>query len=363
MQFSFSLPTEILFGRDVVNTHAERLRLGKRAFLVTGAHSGRASGALEDVERALSGLGIAYASYEGVSNNPNVVECKAIGAKARALGADFVVGIGGGSPLDAAKAIAVFARNDIEPESVFQYGYPGGVLPIVAVPTTSGTGSEVTPKAVMTTDVRQTKVSFGGRMTYPRIAMLDPTYTQSLSASVTRGTAMDAFTHCFEAFVACKAQPASDAFALEGIRRFAACMPALAAGDFDRIREELMLVSLLGGMAISAAGTTLMHAMGYPITYHYDIPHGVANCLVMPAYITALRAHRPERLDAVLAALQMTDDALIAYARTMFSPEIHPEDDELHAWAEQVVALKKPSATTGLPDDAQYVYELFADSF
>ena len=137
MNFSFELPTVVRFGRGAVRENAKLLALGKRAFVVTGANSGRKSGALGDALCALSAEGVAYEVYEGIGSNPNVSACRTLGQRARAFGADFIVGIGGGSPLDAAKAIAVFAANEIDEQRLFQYGYENGVLPIAAIPTTS----------------------------------------------------------------------------------------------------------------------------------------------------------------------------------------------------------------------------------
>lgn len=142
MEFGFRFPTDIHFGRGIVQRNSAALRLGARAFVVTGKRSGRASGALADVIAALTHEKIECSVFEGIGNNPDVEQCRAVGAQARAYHADFIIGIGGGSPLDAAKAVAVFAANDIPAEQLFTNSYENAVLPIVAVPTTSGTGSD-----------------------------------------------------------------------------------------------------------------------------------------------------------------------------------------------------------------------------
>lgn len=324
MNFSFELPTVVRFGRGAVRENAKLLALGKRAFVVTGANSGRKSGALGDALCALSAEGVAYEVYEGIGSNPNVSACRTLGQRARAFGADFIVGIGGGSPLDAAKAIAVFAANEIDEQRLFQYGYENGVLPIAAIPTTSGTGSEVTPWSIMTDDTAKTKRSFGGTLTFPRVALLDPTYTEKLPRAITFDTGMDAFQHCFESYLSMRATPATDALCLEALKRFSHCMQPLAEGKLEGIREELMLISMLGGMAIAQTGTTLMHAMGYPLTYFHDVPHGRANSLVLPAYVAALDAYRPERLREALNALGVSKDKLCDFAR------MHTDDCTLH---------------------------------
>ena len=119
MEFGFHFPTKIRFGRGAVQNNGAALRLGERAFIVTGKHSGRASGALADVIAALTHEKIECSVFEGIGNNPDVEQCRVVGAQARAFHADFIIGIGGGSPLDAAKAVVVFAANDIPAEQLF----------------------------------------------------------------------------------------------------------------------------------------------------------------------------------------------------------------------------------------------------
>lgn len=358
MEFSYLLPTDIRFGRGMIKSQPEALVLGKRAYIVTGANSGRASGALADVTEALEQQDVAYSVFEGIGNNPNVRQCKQLGMEARAFGADFIIGIGGGSPLDAAKAIAVFACNDIDEQRLFQYGYDHGILPIAAIPTTSGTGSEVTPWSIMTDDSCEMKRSFGGPDTFPRVAMLDPSYTESLSYEPTLYTAMDAFQHCFESVISTKANPITDAFAFEGLRRFGNCMDQLIAGEHDAIREELMLVSMLGGAAIARAGTTLMHAAGYPYTYYHGLPHGCANTTVMPAYLRTLRVHRAERLQTALHALGKKYEEVTAFLNKNFPPKVQLTEEEMRLFAKQT-AGRNPMMTTGVPGDEQTMYEFY----
>ncbi len=145
MEFNYYLPTRIVFGRGALEKNAATIALGKRAFIVTGKSSGRVSGALGDAIEALEKCGAEYDVFEGIGNNPELEQCYDAGTAARRFKADFIVGIGGGSPLDASKAVAAFAANDITPDDIFKNTFENGVLPIFAIPTTSGTGSEVTP--------------------------------------------------------------------------------------------------------------------------------------------------------------------------------------------------------------------------
>lgn len=357
MDFSFNIPTRILFSRGSIRDNAEALRLGKRAFVVTGKSSGRLSGALDDVEHELDALKIAYETFEGVGNNPDVEQCRELGARARDFHADFIVGIGGGSPIDAAKAVAVFGAGDIEPEMLFQNKY-GNVLPIIAIPTTSGTGSEATPWSVLTWKKVQTKQSFGGIKTFPRVAFLDPGYTESLSPSVTLDTAFDAFSHCFESVISTKASPVTDALNFYALSRFGALMDPLERGEYTSIRDELMHVSLLGGISIANTGTTLMHAMGYSLTYFKNVPHGKANAYVLPAYLTEVNAYRPQRLEAALNALGVSQEKLIAYTKRNFPLDVQASAEELSLWAAQTAA-KNPQRSTGTSNDTGHIRELY----
>lgn len=362
MEFGFHFPTKIRFGRGAVQNNGAALRLGERAFIVTGKHSGRASGALADVIAALTHQKIECSVFEGIGNNPDVEQCRAVGAQARAFHADFIIGIGGGSPLDAAKAVAVFAANDIPAEQLFTNSYESGVLPIVAVPTTSGTGSEATPWSVMTWHTVKTKRSFGSLQTYPCLALLDPTYTDSLPLAITRSTAMDAFTHCFESVISVKASPLTDALRFHALERFGKLMPQLELGDVASLRDELMLISLLGGVAISHTGTTLMHSIAYPLTYFHGTPHGLANAFVLPVYLKELAAYRPERLAAALGALGMSQAELAAYVQRNCPIDFTPDRTMFPLWAEQTAA-QGGARNTGTPVDTSHFEELYAEIF
>ncbi len=362
MNFNYHLKTKVFFGENSVNKNASALALGERAYIVTGKNSGRASGAVDDVTAALRALEIPYEIFEGIQNNPDVEQCRNIGGLARSFKADFIIGIGGGSPLDASKAVAVFAANDIPAEDVFNYGYKNGVLPIAAIPTTSGTGSEVTQYSVMTWHRIRSKRSFGGELTFPRVALLDPRYTNSLSLDSTRYTAMDAFTHCFESMISIKASPLTDAWNMYALNLFGQCMGALEDGDVSAFREKLMLVSLIGGSTIAQTGTTLMHAMGYPLTYFYDIPHGLANAMVMPAYMRVVGKFRPARLEAALSSLGCNYGDVIDYLNRNYPVTITPREDELRLWSEQT--LQQASVrNTGIEPDAGEMYQLFKSIF
>lgn len=345
MEFAFRSRANTFFGAGCVRGHAADWILGTRAFVVTGKSSGRKSGALADVEAALQANGVPYGVFEGIGNNPTLDQCREVAALAREARADFIVGIGGGSPLDAAKAVAVLAAEDISTEQLYKNAYTS-VLPLIAIPTTSGTGSEVTPWSVLTRTDLQTKRSFGNEKTLPAAALLDPEYTRSLSRRITLDTAMDAFTHCLESLMTNKATPVTDAYNYEGIRRFGACLLALERGELDGVREELMLVSLLGGMSIAHTGTTLMHGMGYPLTYYGGLTHGEANCAVLPAYLALTARVQPERHQHALQALGMGAEELSAYVRRNIPLTLRITEEQIRHFALQTMLQ---SSTRNMP--------------
>ncbi len=297
------MPTEIVFGQDVVKESGANLALGSKALIVTGRSSARLSGALDDVLSVLSGQ---YVIFDEVENNPSVETVIKGGQLGKAEGCDYVLAIGGGSPLDAAKVMAVLAVNEVHPLDLYKNGWKNRALPIVAVPTTAGTGSEVTQYAVLTIAEEETKRGLRGPDLFPQVAYLDPRYTESLSLEVTIDTGVDALSHLIESYLAKRATSASDLVALQGIALWGTAIPALRQNLIDlKTRETLLLASSLGGIAIAQTGTALVHALGYSLTYYDGLPHGRANAVSMKAYLEYTAKVAPERVDTVLGLLDL----------------------------------------------------------
>lgn len=307
MIFQYSLPTKILFEEGCISKNKQELvSFGRKAFIVTGKSSGKLSGALDDITCVLDELNIKYYIFDKVENNPTLESVDMGGKAAKEFSADFIVGLGGGSPIDAAKGIAVLAANDINPLDLFTNEFNNKPLPIVAIPTTAGTGSEVTPYSVLTRTDLQTKKSFGNIDTFPKLALMDPKYTMSLNRDITVNTAVDAFSHGVESYLNKKSTIMSDIFARQCIVEFAAALPALVKNEMDgSARNRLLYCSMLGGMAISHTGTTIVHAMGYSLTYFRGIPHGKANGLLMKEYFDFNYPACREKIDDILAIMGM----------------------------------------------------------
>ncbi|MDD6798869.1 MAG: iron-containing alcohol dehydrogenase [Firmicutes bacterium] len=284
------LPEYVKIGENIIKESAELFgKMGQKCVIVTGRSSAKKSGALEDVASALRSNGIDFFVYDKIGENPLIGVCYEGGREAAKYGADFVVGIGGGSPMDAAKAVAAYASNpEIDIMELFETDKLKPSLPIVEIPLTAGTGSEVNPYAVMTLPEAGKKKTFKSQYSYPKYAFLDPRYQRSLPPDYTISTALDAFCHCIESYLSPKADKTSSEAALEGAKII---WDTLTKHDFAEKNESnedasgltaeqrygLLKAACLGGVAINVTGTGFPHPLGYNLTLHEDgIPHGKA---------------------------------------------------------------------------------------
>ena len=296
MDMSFYMPVNVITGEGCVSAHADALALGKHAFIVTGRNSARASGALSDVVAVLEEKNIRYTLFDRAAENPLASVCREGGALMRTSGADFVIGIGGGSALDAAKAVAAFAVcPDADTESIFDADFDAHpILPIAAIPTTSGTGSEANPYAVLTLDggtQKKTLKHIPG--TYPRVAFVDPRYTYSLNENYTVSTALDALSHAIESYLSPKSNAASEMYAAFAAKQIWGVIFMGEDGEGEKDaggftptqRRRLSMASMAAGIAINRTGTGFPHPMGYSITLSDGIPHGRACGACEGAYI------------------------------------------------------------------------------
>lgn len=308
MKVLFHMPTKVIIGKDCIKDNAQLLcSMGNKALIVTGANSAKRCGALDDVISALTAQGREYAVFDKVMANPTI-ECVYEGAAyAKQQKADFVIAIGGGSPMDAAKAIALLACQEIPEDKLFSGSYEDNVLPMAFLPTTAGTGSEVTPYAVLTNHKAQTKMSISSPLIFPKIAFLDAKYTMALPLSSTINTAIDALSHSIEGMLTVKANPMSDVFALQSIRDILSCFDALRSGNLTfEDREKLLYASMLAGVVIAQTGTTVVHPMGYPLTYFKDVDHGRANGLILGHFLEFVHERNPQRVDQILSHVNLS---------------------------------------------------------
>ncbi|MBO7148557.1 MAG: iron-containing alcohol dehydrogenase [Clostridia bacterium] len=295
LNLDFYMPVRTYFGENAIVKAKGELSVGKHALIVTGKRSAKLCGAYDDVVKMLDELGVAHTLFDKIGENPKLSVCFEGGKAAREAGADFIIGIGGGSPLDAAKAISAFAANEtLEQDDIFDAAF-ADMLPIILLPTTSGTGSEANNYSVLTIDSREVKKTFKHPRSYARAAILDPKYTYTLSYDYTLSTALDAFCHCIESYLSPKSTDISMMFALYGAKKLYNGLnamknspEALANADDDAVkslRAELMAASFAGGVAINTTGTGFPHPLGYSLTLYSGIPHGKACAAFTGEYI------------------------------------------------------------------------------
>lgn len=293
----FFNPVKVIAGRGCVGQYPWK-ESGKRCLIVCGGHSARLCGALDDVRAALDLAGVSVSVFDRVEQNPTVETCYAAGTAAREMRADFIVGIGGGSPLDAAKAAAYFAQNPhLSADTLYDGECTADPLPVVAVPTTAGTGSEVTQYSVLTCHKIQNKKTLKTPKIFPVAALLDAEYTVTLPPRVTNATAVDALCHAIEGYLSKSATVVSDALAEKAIFLMGRGLRALCEGRLDSaLRERLLYGSMLAGLVISVTGTCFVHSFGYPFTYFEGLSHGEANACFLPDFVRYSETVAPDKV-------------------------------------------------------------------
>ena len=299
MMFEFATAGRIVFGRgSAARIGREAAALGRRIFVLTGSRGDRWAFLWDD----LQACGLAWEPF-AVVREPTVATIEQAVAAAQVFGADGVLGIGGGSVIDAAKAVAAKVPN---PGALRDYlevigrgkALSAPSLPCLAVPTTAGTGAEVTRNAVLCVEDHSVKVSLRSPTMLPVLALVDPDLTLSLPPDVTAATGMDALTQLQEAFVSCRANPLTDGFCREGLRRAArSLVRACTHGEDAAAREDMALASLCGGLALANAGLGAVHGFAGPLGGMHPAPHGAICAALLPevmaANIEALRTRHP----------------------------------------------------------------------
>jgi alcohol dehydrogenase class IV len=287
VNFEFATAGRVVFGAGKLKEVRVLARpLGRRALVVIG----KSAGAVQRVEPMLSALtesGIEYATFS-VAGEPTLDVVRTGTQRARDERCDFVIGFGGGSVMDAGKAIAVLFTNGGDPLDYLEVIGKGQPLtkpsaPYMAIPTTAGTGSEVTRNAVLGSPEQRAKVSMRSPFMLPQMALVDPELTYDLPAQLTATTGMDALTQLIEPFVSTKANPLTDAICREGMMRAARSLRrAYEHGGDESARQDMCVASVFGGMALANAGLGAVHGLSSPLGGMYDAPHGALCAALLP---------------------------------------------------------------------------------
>ncbi len=316
--FSFELPTKIEYGVGAAKSLADVIKNKnfKSPLLVTDEGVLR-SGVLKRVSDTLDAHHLKWEVFDRVEPNPKDYNVEEGTETARRLGADCLVAIGGGSPIDCAKAIAVVARQG---GAVRDYEGPGkigpDVLPLIAIPTTAGTGSEVTFSSVITDSGEKFKFSIKDPKIAPRVALIDPEMTLTMPPALTAATGMDALTHAIEAFTARASEPLADAAALYAIELIGTYLKsAVADGDNLEARAGMLLGSVLAGIAFSHSDVAAVHCVAEALGGKYDAAHGVCNAVVLPAVMQYNMEYCKEQYARIAVALGLTCETIDEGAR------------------------------------------------
>ncbi|MDY6852102.1 MAG: iron-containing alcohol dehydrogenase [Thermodesulfobacteriota bacterium] len=282
--FDFRGAGRYIFGSGALaRLGTEAALFGRKALLVLDPALSEA-GLEDNIIGSLSSGGVDFSLFQDFVQEPEPSEADDAAKAAGDNGCDLVIGVGGGSAMDLAKAAAVLATNDGKAEDYIGVELvPRPGLPTIIVPTTAGTGSEVTWTSVFTNRAKKAKGGINSPYLFPNLALLDPELTLSLPPHLTASTGMDALCHAIESYTSVKANPMSDLAALEAIGLIAENLPlAVADGRNIEARENMLLGSLLAGLGLANAGVTAVHALSYPLGAVFGIPHGLANAMLLP---------------------------------------------------------------------------------
>jgi len=302
--WAYHMPTRIVFGECIGQIGSIATEFGaKRALIVTGSTAMRKHGITTQVANSLRPIDVEI--FDGVEPNPSMSTYENAQRMVREKRCDFVIGLGGGSPMDIAKAIAAVGKTEISVGDLFNPPVKiGDRLPTVAIPTTSGSGSEVTPFSIVTDVESGIKKVANHPLLYPNVALVDPSLCKTMPKNVTAHTGLDAISHAVEAYWSKRAQPISDIFALDALRHI---MPNLKTA-FDEpmnatARSEMALGSVQAGIAIGTSGSTATHAISFPLTVKFGIPHGLACYLTLPHFLKYNAASIPNKTPGLLRAM------------------------------------------------------------
>lgn len=347
----FYLPTRIIFGEAALKEAAPHLRLGKRALIVSGRSSAVKSGVMSELIPLLNELNIEHRIFAEIVENP--LTSQVIAGKEAFLenDCDYIIAIGGGSPLDAAKAIAIAAANDLSEDELYRLDLHQKSFPVVAIPTTHGTGSEVTQYSVLTHSKTKKKAGFGGDLNFPQLAIIDPRYMTSLSPKVSLHTALDALSHLLEGLYSRSRNEHLYPMIYRGIRLIIDNLSlCLREPQHLPARQALALASLYGGITIAHTGTTLQHAIGYPFTSAFDIPHGLANAMFMKEMMEFNQPNMEGIINQLFEAIKMSKEELYYWLESFpIQIKVEISDDEEERWIDEILGARNIAASPRVP--------------
>ena len=275
------MPVEIISGKDCVKKFDRYNTFGKKCAIITGKNMYKKCSVIDDLKEALTKNGVEYILICEAENNPTPANVFAMAAKAVDFGAEFIIGVGGGSSMDAAKAAALVITNEsVTEENIFSFDFKNKPMPSIMIGTTAGTGSEVMPSAVLTIPGTKYTIKKGLKTkdSYSAVSLCDPQYTYTLPMNYTISTALDSVCHAIESMYSKKANDFTSIYAHKALKMVMPVLRKLAESEeiTEDMRDELYYGSIFAGMALNNGGTSCCHSLGYLLTTMHNIPHGFA---------------------------------------------------------------------------------------
>ena len=319
MASKFIMPKQIISGEHALQQSKEVIRtLGTKALVVSGKVMNRI-GNVRIVTNLLDEIGIGWTVYDDITGEPDDVMIDGGVEAYKANGCDFLIAIGGGSPMDSMKAIGALITNPGKIADYMGKEITNPLPPMVAIPTTAGTGSEATQFTIITDTKTSIKMLLKGTVLIPDVAIVDASFTVSSPKSVTNATGLDALTHAVEGYTSKKASPLTDVYAVDAVKRIFQYLPrAYENGEDMEAREEMILAALEAGVVINNSSVTLVHGMSRPIGANFHVPHGLSNAMLLKVCLTFALDGTYERFAdlgrAIGAATEEDDDEMAAKA-------------------------------------------------
>ena len=333
MRIDSYMPVRIVSGNGCLKSNEQLLlSVGKNCFIVTGQASAKKSGALDDVLEIFNKHSVEYFIFNEIEPNPQTVTCKSAGMKARELDCDYILGIGGGSVLDAAKAVAIYhALPEIKHSEIYNRKAPVSHIPVILIGTTSGTGSEVTGVSVLTNSDNGLKKSISGPDCYAELAFCDSKYTKSVPSETKVSACLDAFSHAVEAFFASSCNDIVEIYSKKAVSIIA---PYIIDNRFDKLNDDdidkLYQASIYAGLAINIAGTCFPHTVGYYLTESHNIPHGKACAAFFNILTDRAKKYCPEKFEAMEGLISCDFELFSEKVSKLSDVRINASEEEIN---------------------------------
>lgn len=324
-------PVKMIIGNDCVLDNNELFEKGEKALIITGKNSAINSGAFDDVAFNLTLSNIGYEVYNNIKQNPTVSSCFEAAKFGLDNDCDFVIGIGGGSILDAAKTISLLISNqDLNEDSLYKKEWKDNRAPLILVGTTSGTGSEVTNASVLTNKDNRKK-SVSDNILYADVAFGDPKYTYSLDKIFTASTGLDALCHCIESYLSNNSNDESKKYSIEGIKLIYPSLLSLVNNETldANKKDNLYKGSILAGYAIDITKTTFAHRVGYFLTEEYNVPHGFACAYFLDDVLTFQESNNSNYFNQFLQDIELNKEDLLNLLTIIPTYDIHLTKKEI----------------------------------